>query len=179
MSDTNQWGDDDRVVAMEANMAAQGVATTEKVQADYFGFGEFHSVTLPDGISYIQHKTLNEGDRRKYLNSVNRDVKFQKATGDAIMRIASGDEKQALLRSAIVGWNLSRGGQPVPFNDRTLAEFLEKASPKIIDIIHKDVQRANDWLAADVTVDDIDKEIAELQELRAKKLDEEQGKAAS
>lgn len=175
----SEWGDDARVVAMEANMVAQGVATTERVQADYFGFEETHRVVLPDGISFIEHKVLNEGARRRYLNSVNRDVKFQKATGDAIMRIASGDEKGALLKAAIVGWGLSRAGQPVAFNPRNLDEFLEKAPPKVIDLIHKDVQRANDWLVADVTVEDIDREIADLQEMRAKKLDEEAGKGAS
>lgn len=164
---------------MEANMVAAGVSLTEKAQVDYFGFDETHRVVLSDGLSFVDHRTLNEGARRKYLNSVNRDVKFQKSTGDAIMRIASGDEKAALLRSAIVGWSLVKGGQPHSFSDRNLAEFLDKASPAIIDIIHKDVQRANPWLTADVTVEDIDKEIEELQVTRQLKIDEESGKAVS
>ena len=168
-----------RVEAMEANMAAAGIATHEKAPVDYFGFDETHRVVLPDGRSSVDHKTLNEGARRKYLNSVNREVTFQKATGDARMKIASGDEKAALLKAAICGWNLMRSGQPVAFTDRTLGEFLDKASPEIIDIIHKDIQRANPWLTADVTVEDIDKEILELQEARQRKLDEEAGKAAS
>lgn len=180
MSDTTlSEFDDDRTVAMEAQMAAQGVAVVEAVQVDYFGFDETHTVMLPDGKSFVQHRTLNEGARRKYLNAVNRDVKFQKSTGDAIMRIASGDEKAALLKAALCGWNLIRNGQPLAFNDRNLTEFLDKASPQIIDLIHKDIQQANSWLTSDVTVEDIDKEIAELQEQRQRLLEEESGKAAS
>lgn len=179
MSDEHAFNEEARTAAIEANMAAAGIALTERSQVDYFGFDETHRVVLPDGLSSIDHKTLNEGARRKYLNSVNRDVKFQKSTGDAIMRIASGDEKAALLKSAICGWSLVRNGQPFAFSDRNLAEFLDKASPAIVDIIHKDVQRANPWLTADVTIEDIDKEIAELQETRQRKIDEESGKAAS
>lgn len=168
-----------RAAAIEANMIAEGLPTREPIAVDYFGFDETHRVMLPDGVSWIDHKVLTEGARRKYLNKVNRDVRIQKASGDAIMRIATGDEKAALLSSAICGWNLSRGGQPVPFNDRNLSEFLDKASPKIIDLIHKDIAVHNNWLNADVTIEDIDKEIAELQELRQRKLDEEQGKVGS
>lgn len=179
MSDTAFDTDDPRAAAMEEQMRQAGVATHEKVQVDYFGFDETHKCFLPDGVSWVEHRTLNEGARRKYLNSVNRDVKFQKATGDAIMRIASGDEKANLLKSAIVGWNLKKGGAALPFNARTLDEVLDKFPPHIIDIIHKDVQTHNPWLVGDVTLEDIDREIAELQELRQKKVDEEAGKAAS
>lgn len=171
--------DDPKVVAAEVAMRAQGVATTETAQADYFGFEEVLIVKLPDGISWIQHQVLNEGARRKYLNSANRDVKFQKTTGDAIMRMQPGDEKHSLLSQAIVGWNLARGGKPVAFNKAELDKFLEKSSPKIIDLIHKEVVKANPWLLAEMSPADIKTEIERLQEMLAVAEEREAGKAAS
>jgi hypothetical protein len=84
-----------------------------------------------------------------------------------------------LLRNTICGWNLMRGGQPLPFNQQNLNEFLMLANPSIINMIEKDVRLANPWLLAEMTIEDIDKEIADLQDLRAKKVEEEAGKGTS
>lgn len=170
---------EDRAAQMEANMASQGVATHESVAADYFGFDETQRVVLPDGISFIEHRVLNEGQRRKYLNAVNRDVRIQKATGDALMRMSPGDERRELLRSALVGWNLKKNGMDVPFNDKFLSEFLDKANPKVVDLIEKEVRKANPWLLAELSIEDIDREIRDLTELRERKVQEEEGKDVS
>ncbi len=149
---------------------------TQVVQADYFGFEETNTVMLPDDVSWVQHQTLNEGSRRKYLNSVNREVRLAKATGDAILNMQTGEERHALLKSAITGWNLMRDGNPVPFNGGQVDQFLSKANPKIIDKIEKDVRKHNPWLMQEVSLEDIDQQIKELEELRAQKQAEEEGK---
>jgi hypothetical protein len=146
---------------------------SEAVQEDYFGFEIVHTVPLPDGKSWVQHKEFTEGQRRKYLNEVNRDVVIQRGTGDARMRMAPGDERYSLLSTAIIGWNLIRGGQPVPFTDRNLKEFLEKANPRIIDLIEKEVRKVNPWLMQEMTSEDIRKEIANLEEMLEAKEKEE------
>jgi hypothetical protein len=169
-------------IAVEKAMEADGVAAFDNVQADYFGFEETHTVYLPDGKSWISHQTLNEGQRRKYLNAVNRDVRVSKATGDAILSMKSGEENHALLVAAITGWNLTRGGQPVPFSSGSpganLEQFLDKADPRIIDLILKDIRRKNSWLLAEMTVEEIDKEIEALNEMRETKVKEEAGNAS-
>lgn len=166
---------------VEAAMEAAGVSSTISAQQDYFGFEEIHTVYLPDGVSYVQHQTLNEGARRKYLNAVNRDVRVSKATGDAILSMKSGEENHALLDAAIIGWNLTRGGQPVPFSKgspgSTLAQFLNTTNPRIVDIILKDVRKKNPWLMAELSVEEIDKEIEALQEMREERIKEEEGKS--
>lgn len=173
--------EDARQQAVAQEMEAQGVSSTTPVQADYFGFEETHVVTLPDGISQIHHKTLTEGDRRQYLDAVNREVRLQKTTGDAIMKMQAGQERHVLLAAAIVGWNLVRDGQPVTFSKgspgSTLEQFLTKANPKVIDIIEKDIRKHNPWLMADLSVEDIDQQISELQEMRAVKVKEAEGNA--
>lgn len=168
----------EQIASMEASMKASGAPTHESVQADYFGFEETGRIFLPDGVSYVDHRILNEGARRKYLNAVNRDVRIQRATGDALMRMSPGDEKKSLLESAIIGWNLTRDGQPVPFSRTALTDFLDKAPPKIVDLIEKEVRKANAWLQADMSVEDLQKEIDSLEELKQQKIKEEEGNAS-
>jgi len=164
-----------------SSMEEAGVTTFEAIQEDYFGFDETYTVKLPDGKSWIAHSALNEGARRKYMNSQNRELKVQKVTGDAIMKIASGEERLALLQQAITGWNLvtknKKTGEiePIVFNLPNLNKFLDSASPAIIDLIEKDVRNRNSWLMGDITVEDIDKQIEELQEMREKKVKEAEG----
>lgn len=173
------FGHDEHQQRTDAAMREAGVPVTEAVQVDYFDFEVTHTVQLPDGISFIEHKEMTEGQRKKYLNSINRDVIVHRQTGDARMRMAPGDERHALLLTAISGWNLKRAGQPLPFNEGNLKKFLDAASPKVIDLIDKEVRKANAWLIQDMSVEDIEKEIATLEELKATKLAEESGNSAS
>lgn len=168
-----------QIAQIESEMEAQGVPTHEVVQEDYFGFEESHTTYLPDGVSYVQHRTLNEGARKLYQKSVNRDVRIQKTTQDAILSVNPADERHALIRAALTGWNLTRGGQPVPFSARTVDDFLEKAAPSIVDLIEKAIRAANPWLTADATLEDLLKEREELDTLIAKKREEAAGKSDS
>jgi hypothetical protein len=171
--------DDERTAQIEQSMREAGETTETRVQDDYFGFDSARRCYLPDGLSYIDHQIMNEGARRKYLNAINRDLRIQKATQDALIRVAPGDERRELLMEAICGWNLSRNGNPVPFNKNTLADFLEKANPKIIDHIEKEIRLANPWLLAEMSVEDIEREMEQLGELLAKKKEEEAANLSS
>lgn len=171
--------DDERVAQIESAMREAGESTETKIQEDYFGFDSARRCYLPDGVSYVDHEIMNEGKRRKYLNAINRDLTIKKATQDAVMRMAPGDERRELLAAAICGWNLTRNGNPVPFNRNTLDEFLDKASPKIIDLIEKDVRLANPWLLAEMSIEDIEREIEQLGELLTKKKEEEAANLSS
>jgi hypothetical protein len=168
-----------RVAAMEDAMRERGEVVEYKVQQDYFAFDNERRFMMPDGVSWIDYQVLNEGQRCKYLNRINRDLTIKAATKDAVMRMAPGDERRALLEEAIVGWNFARSGKPVQFNKQNLSEFLQKASPKIIDLIEKEIRLANPWLLAEMSLEDIDREIEQLQELREKKVEEEQANLGS
>lgn len=168
---------------IEANMRAAGESTETHTQISYFGFQERHKCFLPDGVSFIEHQTLNEGARKRYLDRVNREVAIKRASGDAVMKMASGTEKHMLLEAAAVGWNLlGQDGTPLTFSSgspgSTFSQFLDQAPPKIVDILEKEVRKVNPWLMADLSVADIDKQIEELNEMRAVKVKEEEGKAS-
>jgi hypothetical protein len=175
---------DEHTQSTLAALRADGQATDFPVQSDYFGFSQVHRVMLPDNVSWIEHTALNEGSRRDYLNKANREVRLQRVTGDAILKMASGDERFSLLKSAITNWNLMRFNpkltvmEPVGFSPRNLEEFLNSADPKLIDKIEKDIREKNPWLTADATIEDIDQQIEELQKLREAKVKEQEGKAS-
>ncbi len=140
--------------------------TLAPAAVDYFDFDETERVTLPDGTSWVAIRKLNEGDRIKYQNAINKDVTVNSNTKDAKIRTAPGTDRKILLEEAICDWNLQRGGVSVPFSQKACTEFLNKTDPRIIDLIEKAVRKSNSWLLADMTVEEIDKEIADLQELR-------------
>lgn len=180
MTDEEREAEEARAAQVNQAMEEAGQPTSTPVQANYFGFSQTHRVMLPDGVSWIEHATLNEGGRRAYLDAVNREVRLQKNTGDAIMKMASGSERKVLLEAAIVNWNLlGPDGKVIGFSKGSkgsaLDQFLEKADPSIIDIIEKDVRKKNAWLMAEMSVEDIDKQIEELQEMREVKVREEEG----
>lgn len=165
------------------SMREEGIPTEEATPDDYFGFEESHRVMLPDGKSWVEHQTMNEGMRRNFLAKQNRKVTVQKATGNAIMDVQTGDERVALLSSVIVNWNLMRRDrngelQPVMFNKQNLTEFLDKAKPGLLDVIEKDVRKANPWLFGEATVEDIKSQIKELEEMLELKEKEAAGKVA-
>jgi len=171
--------DEPRTVAMEASMIARGESTMETIEVDYFAFDEIHELVLPDGKQKIFHRALTEGDRRKYLRASNRDVKLQRATGDAYLKMSPGEDRAALLKAAITGWEITKGGKPFAFTPKAVDDMLELFPPKIIDVIHKDILRVNPWLLGEMTVEDIDREIETLKEQRERIIEEAAGKGGS
>lgn len=166
---------EEQKAAMQAKMESEGVSIEEDVQFDYFGFEERHRVMLPDGVSWVEFEVMNEGDRRKYLNQQNKGIRVNRVTNDAHIDTAPGDERHALLKNTLVDWNLRRDGKPVAFSNANLEQFLEKANPRIVDIIEKEVRLKHPWLMQDMTVEDIDREIENLKEMREIAVEREAG----
>lgn len=168
--------DDDRTKAMEASMVARGESTTEDVIIDYFAFDEENVVILPDGKQKVYHKTMTEGERRKYQSKSNRDVKIQRATNDAFLKTAPGEDRKALLETVITGWELYQNGKPFLFSKTNLATILEVFPPRVIDVIHKDIMMKNPWLMGEMNLEDIDREMEALVEQRERLVKELAGK---
>jgi hypothetical protein len=182
MTDEEVQAEKDRNDQILASMRADGVSTEEPTQVDYFGFDETHTVRLPDGKSFIVHKELNEGARKDYLNKQNREITVERVTQNMKLKVESGEERFQLLMAAIIDWNLvrkhSKTGEtvPVPCNEQTKRDFLKAASPKVVDIIDKAVREANPWLNQELTLEDIDKQMSDLQDLRDRKVKDDAAK---
>lgn len=169
---------------IKAEMEAGGFNPTQSVAVDYFGVDRTEKVMFPDGVSYVVIKELDEGARRKYQNATNKDVRLARQTGDAYMKLGAGDDRLALLKVAIVDWNLKRAKSAtdptlfdVPFKASELDKFLDKAPTSIVDLIEKRIRKMNSWVEGEITLEDIDKQMEELKEMRERKLEEEEGKA--
>lgn len=158
---------------------AQSTASEAPVQKDYFGFGAEKEFIFPDKVSLVAYRVMNEGQRKKFQSLTQRDMVLERKSGDARVGIDPAAERHALLTTAIVGWNLVRGGRKVDFTPSNLRDFLELSDPTLIDEIEKAIRKANPWLVGELSVEDIDKEIDNLTELRKEAVKRELGEAAS
>lgn len=157
----------------EAAMKAAGVATEEQQYVDYFGFTSEERYFLPDGQQWISFQRMNEGKKREFQKMTSRDLRVQRATGDALMRVDPGLERHELIKLSVTGWNLMQRDpkhpgewRAAPFDQSNLRRFLEGADPEIIDGLEKAIRKANPWMMDEMSVEDIDKEIENLQEMR-------------
>jgi hypothetical protein len=174
------------IVAAEA--APQGItpqdeenyaqAQAHSQQVDYFGFERTEKFVLPDGISYIEIKAMNEGAKARYQRDTTRPIVIEKG-GNASTRIDPAATRHALIEHSVVGWNLTRGGKPFGFSPRFLRDFLETADPKIVEDLELAIRKLNPWLNDDLTVEEIDKEIDRLKELREAARERELGEGSS
>lgn len=170
-------------LSIEANLAAAGQPTQDRVQRSYFGTEETFNFMLDDGISFITHKKLNEGARRRYQNDQNKEIAIKKATQDYVMKLAPGDSRHLLLTLAVCNWNLvDDNGRPVPFSKgspgSTWEQFLQRAEPSLIDDLEAEIREKNPWLSEEMTVEAIDEEIEKLHELRNEAVKREEGKVS-
>lgn len=151
---------------------------TEAIQSDYFGFSRTEKHFLPDKISYIEIKALNEGEKKKYQDKVSKDLVLERGSGNARMSVLQGTERHELIREAMCGWNLKRAGTDVPFNKVNVGDFLTLSDPKIVEDLEKAVRKLNPWLMADMTAKDIQQEIDNLEEMKAEAEKREAGEGS-
>lgn len=147
-------------------------------QVDYFGFAEEHRYTFPDGKSYITFQSLNEGAKAKFQKESSRDLVLERQSGNARVKMDAAADRHALIKAACTGWNLKRGGEDVPFNPIQLNDFLTLANPRIVDELELAIRKANPWLLAEMTSEDIDKEIENLLEMKKIAQERERGESA-
>ena len=143
---------------------AQGNTDAQGQQQDYFGFDRTEKYFLPDGVSYIEFKPMNEGKKKQFQDKTSRDLVLKRG-GDASMSVLQGTERHELIHASCVDWNLTRGGRPVPFNKVNLGDFLTLADPRVIEGLEKAIRKANPWLLAEMKSEDIQKEIDNLTEM--------------
>lgn len=159
----------------QAAMQQAGERMETYVEPDYFGADDTHQFFLPGSREqFVMIKAFTEGDRCKYLDRTNRDLKLDRS-GTASLKTAPGSDRHTLLKIAIVDFALRFNGQLTTMaqNPKVFERFLESAPPSVIDEIVKEVHKHNPWLLAEMSVEDIEKEISNLQEmLEAKKKEE-------
>jgi len=162
-------------------MAAGEPVADEAVEVpqrrDFFGAKEDEIVELDDAGSHVRVKYFVAGDKSKYLKALNRQVELGK-DGKSRIQISGAEDQAALLRVAITGWGIYQGERALPFTNNNLRDFLSKAPVDVLDTIEKQVRKMNPFLDDELTVEEIDAQITDLEELRAE-LIEREGKEPS
>lgn len=157
--------------------------THDQPVVDYWGTDETHRYTLPDGKQWFEFKIMNEGDRSKFQKLTNQDMQINQDR-TAKVRVDQVAERHTLIKTSVNNWNLwtknAKGEmEPVLFTPHNLDKWLEKAPPKIVDELEFEIRKANPWMQADMTTEEIDKEIERLYELRREVAEREAGEGSS
>lgn len=163
---------------------------------DYYAFDERDRWYFPDRKQWIEFKKLTEGDRAKYLKATRSDVRVNQKSGDAYLPFDQSEERKNLLLHSITDWHIvqfiqtpeGRRAQPIAFQPVShggkggvVAQWIDRANPAVLAELEKAIRKANPWLLNEMSVEQIDKEIADLQELRvaAAKRDADEGNSDS
>lgn len=150
----------------------------QATQQDYWGFSRGDRFTFPDGVTYIEFKAMNEGKKSEYQRNTRQDVVMERGSGNARLKIDDALQRQELIKASVTDWNLTRSGQPYGFNAGHLNEWLRVADPEVVEALYKAIRKLNPWMLGDVTVEELDKQIAELQDQKAELLTREEGNAS-
>ena len=146
--------------------------------ADYWGVDETHKHFLPDGKQYFEFKIMNEGAKARFQKRTNQDLIVGR-DNTARVKVDPVTERHELIKTSVVGWNLYKDGQYVDFGPRLLENWLEVAPPKIVEDLEYAIRMANPWMQSEMSVEEIDKEIARLEEVRKQVKEREAGEAVS
>lgn len=183
--DTSSFDGDQSIERMHQNMVAGGERIEERVYVDTFAFEVPEEFEIPkSGGQKIFFVRMNEGKKSAYQKMTNQDVRIQRTTGDAKMKVDPAGERHELIRQSVTGWNLvTRNPQTgewrdVKFEPSTLADWLKKTNPKIVQDLEKAIREANEWMKNEFTVEEYNKQIEDLIQKRDA-LEEDEAKKAS
>lgn len=145
---------------------------------NYWGVDEKVKHFLPDNKQYFVIKVMNEGARAMFQKNNNNDLTVSRG-GDAKIKVDPAKERHALIEASIVDWHIMKDGVLAPFSSNLFDDWLRKANPKLVDDMEFAIRKANPWLNANMTVEEIDKEIANLKDLRDDAAKRESGESSS
>lgn len=164
---------------IEGAPALEGTVVGQAEQFDdYWNFSKSERFMFPDGKQWIDFQVMNEGQKSDYQRATNRDITINRKSGNATLRNDIADERHALIKTSVTGWNLRKDGNWIGFDKRTLESWLQFANPSLIEDLEVEIRKANPWLQGEMTVEDIDKEIDRLRELREETVKREEGKGS-
>lgn len=178
--------DANRIANTEAAMVANGAPLTE-VENPFAGYGDFWGEPellrsyLPDGKQYIEYRAMNEGERRKYQSDTAAKLTMHKASESSSVTYNPARDREALINQCVKDWFVIKNGAPVKFGDRVngFHAWILRADPAIVEKLERDIRKANTWMEADLSVEDIDEQIDELREKRDRVAAAQAGESAS
>lgn len=168
------YGKSPEELAAARNAEAQGSATQRVVYVDYWGQDIVEKFYFPgqedipeEFRQYIEFKPMNEGARARFQKKTNRGVVIESTTQNARMGMDPAGDRKALFEESVVDWKLARNGELVKFSHTAFQQWYSTANPKIIDDLERAIREKNEWMINELSSEDIQKEIDNLQDRKA------------
>lgn len=157
---------------------------------DYWGVQETFKFNLPDGKQYFEVKPMDEGAKTRFQKMTNKGIRMNQRTQDATIDVDPADERHTLIKESVISWRImqkdadgSYSEYPSPVADaqrkRALEQMLEKFNPKVVQDLEFFIRTKNPWMQADMDVEEIDKELDRLNELRKQVKEQQAGETSS
>lgn len=180
---------DARLAATQARQEAAGIVVEAKVVApdtqNYWGNVTRHKHYLPDGVQYIEFEPMTEGARSKYQTATQTEMTMNQNTKSSTMKFNVARDRRALIDNSVKGWFMfGPQGQELGPNQfergqYTFDKWLQQADPKIVEDLEKAIRKSNAWLQSDLDADEIQEEIARLEQQLGEVRDRELGEDGS
>jgi hypothetical protein len=119
-------------------------------QRSYFNTNKVNRVMLDDGLSYIEHKLIDEGVYQAFQD-LTSTVKLDGATQHTEVDLALGKSRKFLLENLVTGWNLvDEANNSIPFNYKKLMDL----PPQLIAKVMEDIYTKNPVLGSSLESDE-------------------------
>jgi hypothetical protein len=172
---------------------APGTPQEGVVYDNYWGVDETFKYDLPDGKQFFEIRPMNEGAKVRFQKLTNKAVRMNQQSGEASFDIDPAEERHTLILQSVIGWKIMQPDPQAPggFSEypcppegdsrqrRALEGLLERFNPKVIQDLEFFIRQKNPWMQADMSIEDIDKEIDRLEQLKRDKRNEAAGEESS
>ncbi len=174
--DVSNFENDKALEQTHANMLADGVSIETRKIVDYWSFQSTEKWYLPgqDHLAeserqFILFRRMTEENKAEFQTKTNRDIRVQNTTKDIKLNMNPAQERAELLRISITGWYLFKPNHKgelveIGYSEKERASFIRQADPKLIQDLEQAIRKANPWMRAEATPEEIRAEIASLTE---------------
>jgi len=165
----------------ETAVAGQSQASAPVV--DYWGTESFSQWYLPDGVQYFKFKIMNEGEKVQFEKLTNNDLIVNRDQS-ARVKVDPSEARHAIIKTSVTDWHLfapdaSGVMGEAAFSKQLLTKWLQVADPKLVEDLEFAIRMANPWMQSEMSVDEIDKEIDRLHDVRKQLVERQAGEASS
>lgn len=122
---------------------------TKTEQVDYFADAETpNRFYLPDGVSFIEHKKLDEGTFQRYQDLTSA-VKIGRDGETTEIDMKLGAQREFLFNNLVTGWNLVKESKPFTFTHSALRNL----PPHLLGGLVEDIYKNNPILSGEDSED--------------------------
>lgn len=186
---TRTFEDDSNLERTHQNMVASGHAVEDKVEYDFFGFAAEERWYFPGQDSvpeeerqYFIVAKMNEGKKAEFQSKTTNDVRIQRTTGDARFRMDPSTERHTLITLSVTGARVklrNKSTNELEWHNgdhrQLLKRWLDNGNPDHVQKLEQFIRNLNPWMTTEMDVEEIDKEIERLEELKKERKEAETG----